>query len=109
MQCWRKASALKVSGFGILWFASDWAAESFTDFSLAWICWASSEEALKSDDKAKMKTALQRTDAHIAQMRSHMSTCMDMMNMMGGMMGGGMMGNGKSEMTARFDIRAARS
>jgi hypothetical protein len=50
------------------------------------------QEALKSDDKAKMKAALQRTDAHIAQMKSHMTMCMDMMNMMGGMMGGGMMG-----------------
>jgi hypothetical protein len=53
------------------------------------------QEALKSDDKAKMKSALQQADAHFAQMKNHMSKCMDMMNMMGGMMGGGMMG-GKS-------------
>ncbi|HKP96946.1 MAG TPA: hypothetical protein VJ385_14445 [Fibrobacteria bacterium] len=46
------------------------------------------QEALKSDDKAKMKAALQRTDAQIAQMKSHMSMCMDMMNMMGGKMQG---------------------
>lgn len=54
------------------------------------------QDAIKSDDKAKMKAALQKTDAHFAQMKSHMSMCMDMMNMMGGMMGGNMMG-GKPE------------
>lgn len=54
------------------------------------------QDAIKSDDKAKMKAALQKTDAHFAQMKSHMSMCMDMMNMMGGMMGGSMM-EGKSE------------
>jgi hypothetical protein len=58
------------------------------------------QEALKSDDKAKMKAALQLADAHFAQMRSHMSTCMDMMNRMGGMMGGkaeGGMGMGEKK------------
>jgi hypothetical protein len=57
------------------------------------------QEALKSDDKAKMKAALQQAEAHIAQMKNHMSMCTDMMNMMSGMMGsgkseGGMMGGG---------------
>ena len=57
------------------------------------------QDAIKSDDKAKMKAALLQADAHVAQMKDHMSMCMDMMNMMGGMMGGGMMGGmgGKTE------------
>lgn len=54
------------------------------------------QEAIKSDDKAKMKAALLQADAHVAQMKGHMDMCMGMMNMMGGMMGGGMMG-GKTE------------
>jgi hypothetical protein len=55
------------------------------------------QDAIKSDDKAKMKAVLQKADGHFAQMRNHMSTCMDMMSMMGGMMGGGMKGGGKSD------------
>lgn len=46
------------------------------------------KEALKSDDKAKMKSALQKAETHFAGMREHMSDCMGMMKMMGGMMGG---------------------
>ena len=46
------------------------------------------QDALKSDDKAKKKAALQKVDAHFAQMKDHMATCMDMMHRMGGMMGG---------------------
>lgn len=55
------------------------------------------QDAIKSDDKGKMKAALQKADGHFAQMKMHMATCMDMMGMMSGMMGGGMMGGGKSE------------
>lgn len=47
------------------------------------------QDAIKADDKAKMKAALQKADGHFAQMKSNMSMCMNMMNMMGGMMGGG--------------------
>ncbi len=52
------------------------------------------QDAKKSDDKTKMKAALKRVEDHIAGMKSHMGQCMDMMGMMGKMMGGGMMGGG---------------
>lgn len=62
-------------------------------------------DAIKSDDKARMKAALQKTEAHFALMKNHMSMCMDMMSMMGGMMGGNTMG-GKSEGGMGMDGKA---
>ena len=59
------------------------------------------DEARNSNDPEKMKAALDQAQKQLAQMRQHMSTCMDMMGMMqqmhGGMMGGmkgGMMDKG---------------
>ena len=52
------------------------------------------QDARKSDDKAKMKVALQRVEDHIAAMKVHMGQCTDMMGMMGQMMGGNMMQGG---------------
>jgi hypothetical protein len=52
------------------------------------------QDAEKSDDKVKMKAALQRVESHISGMQAHMSQCSGMMDMMGSMMGGGMMGGG---------------
>lgn len=50
------------------------------------------QDAEKSDDKAKMKAALNLTANHITEMKGHMGQCMNMMNSMGKMMGkGGMM------------------
>lgn len=50
------------------------------------------QDALKSDDKAKMKTALQLVENRVSGMQAHMSQCSNMMESMGSMMGGGMMG-----------------
>jgi hypothetical protein len=66
---------------------------------------AAVQEARKSDDKAKMKAALEMVEGRIAGMQGHMGECkanmghcMEMMKMMGGMMGGGMMGQGMQGM-----------
>ncbi len=56
------------------------------------------QDAKRSDDKAKMKAALEQVEGHIAGMRSHMGECMNMMGMMEKMMGGGMMSGGMSGM-----------
>jgi hypothetical protein len=48
-------------------------------------------EAIKSNDKAKMKAALQQADAHFSMMETHMATCVNMSDRMGGMLGGGRM------------------
>lgn len=50
------------------------------------------QDALKTEDKKKMKAALLLAQSHIAQMKGHMAMCKDMMGMMGNMMGGKMMG-----------------
>ena len=69
-------------------------------------CWAVSDtidkllktvqEAKASEDKARMKTALQQVEDQITSMKSRMGRCTDMMGIMqkmkGGMMGGSMMG-----------------
>ncbi len=50
------------------------------------------QEARKSDDKAKMKAALELTEAHIVGMKEHMGKCMPMKGMKDKKMGGdGMM------------------
>lgn len=46
------------------------------------------QEARKSDDKSKMKSALESTEAHIVQMKANMGKCVHMMGTMGKMMGG---------------------
>ncbi|MDB5104912.1 MAG: hypothetical protein JWP91_2601 [Fibrobacteres bacterium] len=43
-------------------------------------------EARKSDDKAKMKAALERAEAHVFAMKAEMSQCVNRMDLMGGMM-----------------------
>ncbi len=57
-------------------------------------------EAMKSDDKAKMKAALKMSEAHVAAMQAHMGRCKDMM---GKMMQDGMMGNDSAKAVPKAD------
>lgn len=52
------------------------------------------DQARQSNDVAKMRAALDQAQQHLTEMKSHMSGCMNMMNMMEGMHGrmGGHMG-----------------
>lgn len=56
------------------------------------------EAAKASNDRAKMRAALDEAEKAIDGMNTHMSTCMSMMNMMQNMHGmGGMMGDQQSK------------
>ena len=46
------------------------------------------EDARRSNDPAKMRLALENAQKPLTEMKNHMSSCMSMMKMMGGMQGG---------------------
>ena len=68
------------------------------------------QDAMKSDDKDMMKSALQMAENHMMGMKEKMGECSGMMDMMGGMMGKGMMDKGiggKAKSSTKSKSKAA--